>query len=66
MKLDALTMREKTLITIWEKLCEIVGLLEDFFPDMAEELRWICENLKEELRTGRQATLHPRLCEEDL
>ena len=54
MKLDAITMKERTLYNVWEKLKEAVGMLEEAFPDWAEELGWICENLGNEWRRLKQ------------
>jgi len=54
MKLDAITMKERTLYHVWEKLKESVGMLEEAFPDWAEELGWICENMGNEWRRLRE------------
>jgi len=55
MKIDAMTIKEKNLTGVWEKLREMVGILEDYVPDVAEELNWISENLYQEiLSLGRE------------
>lgn len=49
MKIDAMTMKEKTLLSVREKLRDLATLLEEVFPDLAEEIGWLCETVKEEL-----------------
>ena len=40
---------EEILVTAKEKVADVAEMLEDFLPDAAQELRWMCENLKEEI-----------------
>lgn len=44
---------EEALSAAKEKVSEAVDILEDVLPDTAEELSWICENIREEILAVR-------------
>ena len=46
--------REDVLISAREKIGEAVEELEEVLPDTAEELSWIWETLREEIRTAHR------------
>ena len=55
--------REDVLISAREKIGEAVEELEEVLPDTAEELSWIWETLREEIRATRIARTDARLQE---
>ena len=55
--------REDVLISAREKIGEAVEELEEVLPDTAEELSWIWETLREEIRVAHKARTDARLQE---
>ncbi len=49
-----MTIRERCLRGALERLREVIGAIEEYLPDLSEELGWLCENLVQELRSWNE------------